>query len=82
MRNEDETPGAREGTELRERMHETLSAGMPPAVVADLLVDAIRRNAPYLLTDHDWDHLVRERNEAVLAGAVGGPARPLPGAGQ
>ena len=80
LRNEDETPGAREGAELRERMHETLSAGMPPAVVADLLVDAVRRNAPYLLTDHDWDHLVRARSDAILAGAVGGPARPLPGA--
>jgi len=80
LRNSDETPGAREGAELRARMHETLSAGMPPAVVADLLVDAVRRNAPYLLTDHDWDHLVRARSEAILAGAVGGPARPLPGA--
>ena len=80
LRNSDETPGAREGAELRERMHETLSAGMPPTEVADLLVDAVRRNAPYLLTDHDWDHLVQARSEAILGGAVGGPARPLPGA--
>jgi NAD(P)-dependent dehydrogenase (short-subunit alcohol dehydrogenase family) len=80
LRNEVETEGTREGAELRERMHATLSQGMPPSEVADLLVDAVRRNAPYLLTDHDWDHLVRARADAILAGAVGGPARPLPGA--
>jgi NAD(P)-dependent dehydrogenase (short-subunit alcohol dehydrogenase family) len=82
LRNETESAGARQGAELREQMHATLSAGMPPAEVADLLVDAVRRNAPYLLTDHDWDHRVRERTDAILAGAVGGPARPLPGAGR
>jgi hypothetical protein len=60
-------------------MHAALSAGMPPSEVADLLVDAVRRGAPYLLTDHDWDHLVTARADAILAGAVGGPPRPLPG---
>ena len=78
LRNEAET-AAREGAQLRERMHATLSEGMPPSEVADLLVDAVRRDARYLLTDHDWDHLVTERTDAILAGAVGGPARPLPG---
>ena len=82
LRNEAETGGALEGTQLREQMHATLSSGMPPSEVADLLVDAVRRNAPYLLTDHDWDHLVRARADAILAGAVGGPPRPLPGAGR
>ncbi|MEU2349396.1 SDR family NAD(P)-dependent oxidoreductase [Modestobacter sp. NPDC049651] len=74
LRNATETEGARAGAELRERMHATLSAGMSPDTVADLLVDAVRRDAPYLLTDHDWDHLVQARHEAVLAGAVGEPA--------
>jgi NAD(P)-dependent dehydrogenase (short-subunit alcohol dehydrogenase family) len=76
------TGGSDEGAELRERMHATLAAGMPPSQVAELLVDAVRRNARYLLTDHDWDHRVTARTDAVLAGAVGGPARPLPGAGR
>lgn len=59
------------GRELRERMHATLAAGMPPAQVADLLVDAIRRGAGYLLTDHDWDERIRQRHEAIMAGAAG-----------
>jgi len=71
LRNEEETAGARAGAELRERMHATLSEGMSPDTVAELLVDAVRRGAPYLLTDHDWDHLVQERHEAIMAGAVG-----------
>lgn len=79
LRDDVASEGAREGARLRERMHTALSAGMPPSEVADLLVSAIRRDARYLLTDHDWDHLVRARSDAILAGAVGGPARPLPG---
>ena len=59
------------GQELRERMHATLAAGMPPVQVADLLVDAIRRGAGYLLTDHDWDDRIRQRHESILAGVVG-----------
>jgi NAD(P)-dependent dehydrogenase (short-subunit alcohol dehydrogenase family) len=82
LRNDEKSDGADQGDELREQMHAALSEGMPPGEVADLLVDAVRHNAPYLLTDHDWDHLVRERCAAILAGAVGGPARPLPGAGR
>ncbi|HET6503774.1 MAG TPA: SDR family NAD(P)-dependent oxidoreductase [Amycolatopsis sp.] len=70
LRNEVETPGARDGRDLRERMHATLSQGMSPDEVADKVADAVRRNAPYLLTDHDWDELVIKRHEAIMAGAV------------
>src|SRR5215472_14397299 len=67
------------GLELRERMHATLSAGMPPAQVAALVVDAIRAGAPYLLTDHNWDDRIIQRHQAILAGAVGPvAAAPLP----
>jgi NAD(P)-dependent dehydrogenase (short-subunit alcohol dehydrogenase family) len=59
------------GQELRERMHATLAAGMPPPQVADLLVDAVRGGADYLLTDHDWDERIRQRHEAIMAGAAG-----------
>ncbi|HUZ23804.1 MAG TPA: SDR family NAD(P)-dependent oxidoreductase [Streptosporangiaceae bacterium] len=69
LRGDSETDGAREGAELRERMHATLAAGMPPEQVADLLADAIRRGDRYLLTDHDWDSQIEERHRAVLAGA-------------
>ena len=51
-------------------MHATLAAGMPPDEVADLLAEAIRRDARYLLTDHDWDEPIRQRHEAILAGAA------------
>ena len=59
------------GAELREHMHSVLSSGMPPSEVASLLVDAVRSNQLYLLTDHEWDSRVTARHEAILAGAVG-----------
>jgi NAD(P)-dependent dehydrogenase (short-subunit alcohol dehydrogenase family) len=59
------------GAALRESMHATLSKGMPPAEVADKLVTAVRENALYLLTDHEWDSRVAARHEAIMAGAVG-----------
>jgi NAD(P)-dependent dehydrogenase (short-subunit alcohol dehydrogenase family) len=60
-----------DGKELRERMHATLAAGMPPAEVADKLVTAIRGGGLYLLTDHEWDEQIIRRHESILAGAVG-----------
>ena len=59
------------GSQLRDSMHATLSKGMPPSEVADLLVTAVRENKTYLLTDHEWDTRVIARHEAILAGAVG-----------
>jgi NAD(P)-dependent dehydrogenase (short-subunit alcohol dehydrogenase family) len=70
LRNEQETPGAREGRELRERMHSVLAQGMSPEEVADKLVQAVRSNALYLLTDHEWDELIVDRHRAILAGAA------------
>jgi NAD(P)-dependent dehydrogenase (short-subunit alcohol dehydrogenase family) len=55
-----------DGKELRERMHATLAAGMPPAEVADKLVTAIRDGGLYLLTDHEWDEQITRRHEAIL----------------
>jgi NAD(P)-dependent dehydrogenase (short-subunit alcohol dehydrogenase family) len=59
------------GAELRDKMHATLSKGMPPSEVADLLVTAVKENKLYLLTDHEWDTRVIARHEAIMAGAVG-----------
>jgi NAD(P)-dependent dehydrogenase (short-subunit alcohol dehydrogenase family) len=78
LRNEVDTDGARAGRELRERMHATLAAGMAPEEVADKLADAVRRDALYLLTDHEWDAQVRQRHESILAAAAG-PAVPVSG---
>ena len=71
LRNETEPAGAHEGRELRERMHALLAEGMSPAEVADKLMEAIRTNSLYLLTDHEWDELIIARHRAILAGAVG-----------
>jgi NAD(P)-dependent dehydrogenase (short-subunit alcohol dehydrogenase family) len=71
LRNLEESPGAREGRELRERMHALLADGMSPAEVADQLMGAIRSNSLYLLTDHEWDEMIVARHRAVLAGATG-----------
>ena len=59
------------GASLRDHMHATLSKGMPPSEVADLLVTAVRENKLYLLTDHEWDTRVIARHVAILDGAVG-----------
>ena len=59
------------GAALRDQMHATLSKGMPPSEVADKLVTAVREDALYLLTDHEWDSRVVARHEAIMAGAVG-----------
>ena len=59
------------GAALRDQMHSVLAKGMAPSEVADLLVDAVRSNALYLLTDHEWNSRVVARHEAILAGAVG-----------
>jgi NAD(P)-dependent dehydrogenase (short-subunit alcohol dehydrogenase family) len=79
LRNDEPTPGAQEGRELRDRMHAVLANGMSPDEVADKLVAAIRSGAPYLLTDHEWDERIIARHRAILAGAVG-PALTREGA--
>jgi NAD(P)-dependent dehydrogenase (short-subunit alcohol dehydrogenase family) len=68
LRNEQAPPGAAEGEEIRRRMHERLSAGMPPAEVAAILVEGIREGRLYILTDHDWDERIRARSEDILLG--------------
>jgi NAD(P)-dependent dehydrogenase (short-subunit alcohol dehydrogenase family) len=74
LRNETEPPGAAAGREVRDRMHAVLAAGMPPAEVADRVVQAIRSNALYLLTDHEWDEMIIDRHRAILAGVTNGVA--------
>jgi NAD(P)-dependent dehydrogenase (short-subunit alcohol dehydrogenase family) len=70
LRNEVPASGAAQARELRERMHAVLAAGMAPAEVADKLVAAVRANALYLLTDHDWDDQIIARHHALLAATV------------
>jgi len=80
LRNETEPDGSPDGRQIRDRLHAMLAAGMPPAEVADLLADAVRRGASYLLTDHAWDDRIEQRHQSILAGTVG-PLIPAPESG-
>jgi NAD(P)-dependent dehydrogenase (short-subunit alcohol dehydrogenase family) len=68
LRNEVEPAGAAQGRETRQRMHERLQAGMPPAEVAEALVRGIRDDRLYILTDREWDDRIRTRTEDILLG--------------
>ncbi|HXM56956.1 MAG TPA: SDR family NAD(P)-dependent oxidoreductase [Candidatus Dormibacteraeota bacterium] len=68
LRNEAEPPGASQGREVRQRMHERLQAGMPPAQVADILVRGIREDRLYILTDREWDDRISARTDDILLG--------------
>jgi len=56
------------GLEKREQMHALLSQGMSPDAVADVLVEAVRENRLYALTDHDWDDAIDERTAHIRTG--------------
>ncbi|MGH9103509.1 MAG: SDR family NAD(P)-dependent oxidoreductase [Acidimicrobiales bacterium] len=81
LRNRAEGPGARGGRELREQMHARLAQGMSPETVADKLLEAIRADRLYVLTDHDWDGAIRERSEDILAGRNPSPPGGASGGG-
>jgi NAD(P)-dependent dehydrogenase (short-subunit alcohol dehydrogenase family) len=66
--NEGGSAGTEPGFEKREQMHALLSDGMSPDAVADLLVEAVRENRLYALTDHDWDDAIEERTAHIRAG--------------
>jgi NAD(P)-dependent dehydrogenase (short-subunit alcohol dehydrogenase family) len=68
LRDHTPAPGAERGRGLRERMHARLAEGMPPAEVADQLIEAIREDRLYVLTDHDWDEQISERSANILTG--------------
>lgn len=56
------------GLEKREQMHALLSEGMSPDAVAGVLVEAVRENRLYALTDHEWDDAIDERTARIRAG--------------
>lgn len=74
LQNEMPTRGTAAGTEMRERMHERLSEGMPPSEVADILVQAIRDDRLYVRTDHDWDEAIQQRFDDIFAGRNPAPS--------
>lgn len=65
--NEVPTSGAESGVQLRKTMIEKLGGAYPPSMVAEHLVEAIREDRLYALTDHDWDDQIGERAVNILA---------------
>lgn len=67
LRNEAPAPDGGRGQAMREQMHERLSQGMPPEEVADILVQAIREERFYVLTDHEWDDRIKAWEDDIMA---------------
>jgi hypothetical protein len=58
------------GSTLRENMRQRLSQAIAPAQVANVLLQAIRDDQFFVLTDADWDDRIRARSVAVLSRSV------------
>jgi hypothetical protein len=69
LKNEAPTSGLERGLALRETMHARLAQGMSPMEVGRQLVEAIRENRLYVLTDHEWDPQVGSRAINILTGS-------------
>lgn len=63
---------------MREAIANLIGSGLSADEVALLVVDAVRRRRPYILTHPDWSPMITERAERIAAGRppVSGP---LPG---
>jgi NAD(P)-dependent dehydrogenase (short-subunit alcohol dehydrogenase family) len=66
LRNERPAPEAAAGEQLRARMLERLAAAMAPERVAEILLEAIRREQFYVLTDTEWDARIEARHAAIM----------------
>jgi NAD(P)-dependent dehydrogenase (short-subunit alcohol dehydrogenase family) len=76
LRNPGETEHSEPGAEARVMLRDVLARSIAPSRVAEILVDAIRAERFYVLTDHDWDERSRLRSEAILSG--GNPPQQAP----
>lgn len=66
LRNAQPTSGAAAGGQLRARMIERMMTAMPPSQVADILLDAIRSEQFYVLTDSEWDERIETRHATIM----------------
>jgi NAD(P)-dependent dehydrogenase (short-subunit alcohol dehydrogenase family) len=66
----DETPEQERDAARRNALRERIAHGAQPSEVAEIVVNAIRRQQFYLLTDDEWDEGARRRGEAILARGV------------
>ncbi|HLG11895.1 MAG TPA: SDR family NAD(P)-dependent oxidoreductase [Dehalococcoidia bacterium] len=67
LRNVGETEATEPGAQARVMLRQVLAQSIPPSEVAGILLDAVRNERFYVLTDHDWDERARLRAEAILA---------------
>ena len=70
LRNPGESMDHEPGDEARAMLRGVLARSIPPSDVADILLDAIREERFYVLTDEEWDETSRLRGEAILARGV------------
>jgi len=68
------------GVEARRALIERLKGAKPPADVAEMVLEAIKSDQFYILTDHDWDEGIRTRVENILKRANPNPAIRFRGA--
>lgn len=68
LRNEVEPPGAARGREMRQMMHERLQGAMQPSEVAEILIQGIREERLYILTDLNWRDRIDGRHQDILNG--------------
>jgi NAD(P)-dependent dehydrogenase (short-subunit alcohol dehydrogenase family) len=66
LRNQQPTAGTAAGEQMRARMIERMASAMPPARVADILLEAIRSEQFYVLTDTEWDARIESRHAAIM----------------
>jgi len=76
LRNPGQSFGNEPGDEARVTLRGVLAQSIPPSDVADILLDAIRNERFYVLTDEAWDERSRLREEAILARGVPPAQRP------
>ncbi|MFZ4518183.1 MAG: SDR family NAD(P)-dependent oxidoreductase [Microthrixaceae bacterium] len=62
---------------MRQMVDTLIAEGLNPAVVANLVVEAIRERRFYVLTHAEWSAMVRDRVDRMLSGEP--PAMFLPG---
>jgi NAD(P)-dependent dehydrogenase (short-subunit alcohol dehydrogenase family) len=74
LRNEADPQRESVGTEARGRLTELARTAMPPADVAEVVIEAIRAGQFYVLTDHEWDERIRTRVGAILQRGNPAPA--------
>jgi len=70
LRNPGESFDNEPGNDARAMLRTVLVQSIPPSTVADMLLEAIRDERFYVLTDEEWDETSRQREDAIMARGV------------